>query len=98
MLHACFYPVGAIVAIVIGFIVSKVFGAPFDRVPLLWPLLMGALLGFGVSWRLALADKVSLITYALPGMLGGALALATPYLAYVLFHRLFSGERRSDIR
>ena len=47
------------------------------------------MIGLAVGWRLAVADKASLAAYALPGIIGGALALAIPYLLYVVLRRLF---------
>lgn len=76
-------------------LITRPIGGLFDRLPLLWPLLMGAIVGFAVGWRLAAADRVSLVAYALPGIIGGAVALAIPYLLYVMLHRLFGRRTRA---
>lgn len=76
-------------------LITRPIGGLFDRLPLLWPLLMGAIIGLAVAWRLAVADKASLAAYALPGIIGGALALAIPYLLYVVLRRLFGRQTRA---
>lgn len=77
-------------------LVTRPFGGLFDRVPVLWPLLMGAIIGLAVAWRLALADQQALAVYTLPGAVGGALALTVPYLIYALMRRLFVGQPRGE--
>jgi hypothetical protein len=69
-------------------LVTRPIGGLFDRAPVLWPLLMGATIGLALAWRLALADQKVLAAYALPGAVGGALALTVPYLIYALVRRL----------
>ena len=71
-------------------LITRPIGGLFDRLPLLWPLLMGAIIGLAVGWRLAVADKASLAAYALPGAISGALALGVPYLLFAMLHRLFA--------
>ncbi len=75
-------------------LVTRPIGGLFDRTPVLWPLLMGAMIGLGVAWRLALADQKALALYALAGVIGGALTLTVPYLIYALLRRLFGGQAR----
>lgn len=82
--------IGGAVLMFVCWVVTRPVGLLFDRVPLLWPILMGAVIGVSVAWRLALADKGSLTTYLAPGVIGGALALAVPYLLYSVLRRVFS--------
>lgn len=70
-----------------SWLATRPVGVLFDRVPLLWPLLMGSIVGAGVAWRLALADKAALAAYLAPGMIGGAIALAAPYMVYAIVRR-----------
>lgn len=84
---------GCIVGALLMFVcwlVTRPFAALFDRLPLLWPLLMGAIVGAGVAWRLALADSAALAVYLLPGVVGGALAFAVPFLLYAGARRLMT--------
>lgn len=74
----------------VSWVVTRPVGVLFDRAPLLWPLLMGGMVGTGVAWRLALADKVSLAAYLPAGIIGGAAALAVPYLLYVAGRRVLA--------
>lgn len=80
--------VGGALLMFVCWLITRPVGALFDRVPLLWPLLMGAIIGVGVSFRLAQADKGALSTYLVPGLIGGALVLAVPYLLYSALRRL----------
>jgi uncharacterized membrane protein YeaQ/YmgE (transglycosylase-associated protein family) len=80
--------IGGALLMFVCWLITRPLGALFDRVPLLWPLLMGAIIGAGVGWRLALADKAALSTYLVPGVIGGALMLAVPYLLYALVRRM----------
>ncbi len=82
---------GGAMLMFVCWVITRPVGALFDRLPLLWPLMMGGIVGAAIAWRLALADKASLATYLAPGIVGGALALAAPYLLYTLVR----GHRRT---
>jgi len=75
---------------------TRPIGGLFDRAPVLWPLLMGAIVGLVVAWRLALADHKALAAYTFPGVVGGALVLAVPYVIFGLVRRLFVGQSRGE--
>lgn len=75
-----------------SWLVTRPVGALFDRIPLLWPLLMGSVVGAGIAWRLALADKTALALYLAPGMIGGAIAFTAPYMVYAIVRR-FTARR-----
>jgi hypothetical protein len=79
--------VGGALLMFVCWLITRPVGALFDRVPLLWPLLMGGIIGVVVSLRLAQADKGSLSTYLVPGIIGGALVFAVPYLLYSAVRR-----------
>ncbi len=80
--------IGGALLMFVCWLITRPVGALFDRVPLLWPLLMGAIFGAGIALRLAQADKGELSTYLVPGVIGGALVLAVPYLLYAVVRRM----------
>lgn len=80
--------VGGALLMFVCWLITRPVGALFDRVPLLWPLLMGAIIGMGVSLRLAQADKGPLSTYLVPGLIGGAVVFVVPYLLYTALRRM----------
>mgnify|MGYP003498043269 CR=1 FL=1 len=85
--------VGALLMFVC-WLITRPFAALFDRLPLLWPLLMGAIVGAGVAWRLALADNAAIAVYLLPGVIGGALAFGqNAVIVAGVEHRLRVGAR-----
>jgi hypothetical protein len=81
--------VGGALLMFVCWVITRPVSGLFDKLPILWPLLMGAIIGAGVGVRLGTVDKVaSLSTYLVPGVVGGALALAVPYLLYALVRRV----------
>lgn len=82
--------IGGAVLMFVCWLVTRPVGALFDRVPLLWPLLIGAVVGTGVAYRLALADKASLSAYLVTGVIAGALVFTVPYLIYAVTRRLMA--------
>lgn len=87
--------IGGALLMSICWMITRPIGGLLDRMPVLWPLIMGSMIGLGIAWRLAIADHKSMAVYALPGVIGGALALALPYLLYTLLRRLFGTQVRS---
>jgi hypothetical protein len=57
-------------------------------VPVLWPLLMGAIIGAGIAVRYEQAGQGPLSTYIVPFMIGAAAVLTVPYVIYSLLRRL----------
>lgn len=80
--------VGGALLMFVCWVITRPTGALFDRIPLLWPLLMGEIIGVGVAVRLAQADKVPLFKYLATGIIGGALVLVVPYLLYSALRRM----------
>lgn len=68
-------------------VITRPVGGLFDRLPLLWPVLMGAIIGAAVALRLAQADQGDMAAYLVPGLIGGALVLTVPYLLYAIVRR-----------
>jgi len=87
--------IGGALLMSICWVITRPIGGLLDRTPVLWPLIMGSMIGLGIAWRLAIADHKSMAVYALPGVIGGALALTLPYLLYALLRRLFGTQVRS---
>jgi hypothetical protein len=80
--------VGGALLMFVCWLITRPVGGLFDRAPLLWPLLMGAIIGVGVSWRLAQADQGPLSKYLVPGLIGGAVVFVVPYLLYTALRRM----------
>jgi uncharacterized membrane protein len=76
-------------------LVTWPFRGLFDRLPVLWPLLVGAAGGAVVAWRFSIADQVPMEQYLVSFTIGGAIVLSVPYLHYRTVRRLFRGRTKA---
>jgi hypothetical protein len=77
-------------------LVTWPFRGLFDRLPMLWPLLVGAAGGAVVAWRFSIADQVPFEQYLVSFTIGGAVVLSVPYLLYRGGRRLFHTKRAAS--
>ena len=80
--------IGGALLMFVCWLITRPVGALFDRVPLLWPLLMGAIIGAGIAVRFTQAGEGTLATNLAPFMIGGAVVLGVPYLLYAVVRRM----------